>query len=374
MRGATARDASGPARASAGQRSRCREGMPRTGDGGSGGPHMKTTFVVTVDVESRGQGDPAQDVLGAIPGYAGHYGIERIMDIMEAHQGRATFFLNVYESAKHGDAVMSHAARRIQERGHDLELHTHPRPMFPYYGMSQAPLDQQVAILRRGMSLLEAWASRRAVAHRSGAFAANTDTLRAAGRVGLRADCSLSPGSHVDVPLVAQLGATNAPQRVDQVWEVPMTCFDQVRVGAWHSRRILDIEACSLAEIKHVTRWAVRQGLPSVCLLMHSFSFSRQGRPNGRAIRRLTALLVWLRRQDDVEIGTIEQVCHRLQSAPVPAATAQIPCTGFWLTWRRALGAWNEGLRNLLVAAAGLGGLALIAMALAYAGYRWFRR
>ncbi len=331
---------------------------------------MKTTFVVTVDVESRSKGDPAQDVLGVIPGYQGNFGIGRIMDLMEAHQARATFFVNVYESAKHGDEAMSRAARMIHERGHDLELHTHPRPMFPHYGMSQAPLDEQVAILEKGISLLEAWTSKRVVAHRSGAFAANTDTLRAAESVGLRADCSLSPGSRVEVPLVEELGATNAAQRVDGVWEIPMTCFDQIRVGAWHSRRILDIEGCSLAEIKRVTRDAIRQGLPTVCILMHSFSFSRQGTPNRRAIRRLSALLGWLRRQDDIEIGTIEQVCRGLDAMPPPVGAARIPRTGFWLTWCRAVGAWNEGGKNFVVAAAGLGGIALVALAVATAGYR----
>lgn len=305
-------------------------------------------------------------MLGNIPGYEGNFGIARIMEIMESHRARATFFLNVYESAKHGETLISRAARMICERGHDLQLHTHPRPMFPFYGMSQATLDEQIVILRKGVSLLERWTSTNVVAHRSGAFAANIDTLRAAAAVGLRADCSLSSGSHVTVPLAEQLGATNAVQRFGDVWEIPMTCFDQVRLGEWYSRRMLDIEACSLAEIKCVTRWAVGQGLPTVCLLMHSFTFSRRCRPNLRAIRRFDSLLKWLSQQPDVEIGTIEQVCRSLDSAPSPATAAQIPCTGYWLTWRRALGAWNDGAKNLIVAAAGLGCLALIVVALAW--------
>ena len=271
---------------------------------------MKTTFIITVDVESKTRGDPSQDVLGTIPGYQGNYGIERIMDLLEEHQARATFFLNVYESARHGDEVMSRAAKMIHSRGHDLELHTHPRPMFKFYGMSGASLDEQKAILERGLSLLEEWTGKRAVAHRAGAFSANTDTLRASAAAGLLCDSSLSAGSRVFVPLVAERGASNVAQRVEDVWEIPMTCFDQVRVGPWRSRRILDIEGCSLPEIKRVTRWAVRRGLPTVCILMHSFSLSRYDKPNRRAIRRLSALLAWLREQEDIEIGTIEQVCR----------------------------------------------------------------
>lgn len=328
---------------------------------------MKTTFIVTVDVESRTHGDSSQDISGVIPGYQGNYGIEKIMDQLEEHQARATFFLNVYEIGKRGDGVIQPAARLIHDRGHDLELHTHPRPMFGVYGMDQAPLSEQHAILEKGASLLEGWTGKRVVAHRAGAFAANTDTVRAVAAAGLQADCSLSAGSRVSVPLVAELGASNAAQYVNGVWEIPVTCFDQIRIGPWHSRRILDIEGCSLPEIKRVTRWAIRQRLPTVCILMHSFSLSRHGKPNHRVIRRLSALLAWLRERDDIEIGTIEQVCRHLDAgSPLPQSTTTIPATGVWLTWLRAVGAWNDGWKNLLVSVAGMTCLILLVLVLVY--------
>lgn len=330
---------------------------------------MKTMFIVTIDVETRTHGDSSQDISGAIPGYEGNFGIKKIMDLLEEHQARGTFFLNVYEIAKRGDEHVRSAARLIHDRGHDLELHTHPRPMFGAYGMSHASPADQVVILEKGLSLLEAWTGKKVVAHRAGAFAANTDTVRAVAAVGLRADCSLSAGSNVPVPLVAELGASNMATRVEGVWEIPATCFDQVRVGSWHSRRILDIEGCSLPEIKRVICWAVRQQLPTVCLLMHSFSLSRYGKPNRRVIRRLSALLAWLRQQGDVEIGTIEQACRQLDAGSLQPATATIPTTGAWLTWARAVGSWSDGWKNLLVAISGAGVLAMLALALFLLGY-----
>lgn len=327
---------------------------------------MKTTFIVTVDVETRTHGDSSQDISGVIPGYPGNFGIEKIMGVLEEHRARATFFLNVYEIAKRGEGVIRSAARLIHERGHDLELHTHPRPMFRFYGMSQASVDEQKTILEKGIALLEGWTGKKVVAHRAGAFAANTDTVRAVAAAGLQADCSLSAGSHVSVPLVAELGPSNAMQRVDDAWEIPMTCFDQVRFGPWHSRRILDIEGCSLPEIKRVTRWAIRNGLPTVCILMHSFSLSRQNKPNHRVVRRLTALLAWLRKQDDIEIGTIEQVCRQLEAGSLPQPPAAIPATGIWLTWGRAVSSWNDGWKNLAVAFAGVLCMAVLILILIY--------
>lgn len=330
---------------------------------------MKTTFLFTVDVESRSRGNPTQDILGRLPGQPANHGIERMMELLESHQARGTFFLNVYEAAKHGEEDLARAARAIHDRGHDLELHTHPRPMYPSYGMSQAPFEEQVEILDKGIALIKGWTGKRVVAHRAGAFLANGDTLRALAASGLMADCSLAPGSHDAVPLVNELGAFNSVKRVSGVWEIPVTYYDQVRIGPWRSRRILDIEASSLAEIKRVTRVAIRQGLSTVCILMHSFSFTRRGHPDERIVRKMAALLKWLRQQDGIEIGTIERTCMRLALSgspePVPGPA---PRTGIWLTWTRALHSWNDGWKNFAVATAGIACLALLAVAGIYLG------
>lgn len=335
---------------------------------------MITKFLFTVDVETRSQGEPNQDIMGIIPGYTEKYGIERMMDMLEAQQVRGTFFLNVYETAKYGEDTIAYAAQQIHSRGHDVELHTHPRPMFRFYGMSQAPFEQQSAILKRGISLLVGWIGKKVIAHRAGAFSANVDTLRAVESVRLLADCSLSPGSRVSVKLVNEIGATNLVRRVGKIWEIPVTYYSQLRVGPWQSRRILDIEGSSLPEIKRVTRWAIQQGLPTVCILMHSFSLCRHGRPNWCVIRRFSALIAWLREQDGIEINTIEHVCQHLEVESILKLTSQEPNTGILLMWNRALLSWNDGWRNLLVAIAGLACLAILMLVLVYLGHTLLKR
>jgi peptidoglycan/xylan/chitin deacetylase (PgdA/CDA1 family) len=330
---------------------------------------MATTFLFTVDVESRSRGNPGQDIFGELPDQPGDHGIGLMMDLLESHQVRGTFFLNVYEAAKYGDEVVARAARTIHSRGHDLELHTHPRPMYRPYGMSHAPFEEQVEIVEKGIALIEGWTGKRVVAHRAGAFLANGDTLRALAAAGLAADCSLAPGSHDVAPLVNELGVSNGVRRVSGVWEIPVTYYDQMRVGPWHSRRILDIEASSLAEIKRVTRVAIRQGLPTVCILMHSFSFTRKGRPDERIIRRFSALLAWLRQQPEIHISTVEQACQWLEAAQLPKSIPRAaPCTGIWLTWARALRSWDDGWKNFAVSATGIAGLAILILAAVYFG------
>ena len=315
---------------------------------------MKTSFLFTIDVETRAEGKLDSDIMGALPGYPERYGIGKIMETLESANARGTFFLNVYEIDKHGEEQLAAVARLIQSRGHDVELHTHPLPMYRFYGMSKASLQDQVVILKKGISLLENWIGRRVVAHRAGAFAANANTLQACEQVGLLADSSLSAGSRVAVPLVRDFGATNMVRRVGKIWEIPVTHYYPVRLGRWHSKRILDLEACSLAEIKYVTRWAVRQGLPTICLLLHSFSLCRNGRPNSSVIGRLAALLGWLRSQEDIEISTVDHVCQHLAQNQLREPVVCAPCTGLWLTWSRVICSWNDGWRNRLMAMAGI--------------------
>ena len=46
--------------------------------------HEMTTFLLTIDVESRAHGDPRQDVLGVLPGHRDNCGVGLMMDMLEA--------------------------------------------------------------------------------------------------------------------------------------------------------------------------------------------------------------------------------------------------------------------------------------------------
>jgi len=313
-------------------------------------------------------GNPGRDIWGLLPGSSDRLGITKIMDILESFNARATFFLNVYEIAKHGEQVIRDAAELIHARGHDLELHTHPRPMYSYYRISDAPLVDQIAIIEKGRRLIERWTGKIIIAHRAGAFGANLDTLSATESTGLLAECSLSYGSKVFISLTKQLDAHNLVQRIGNIWEIPVTYYHQFSFFNWRSKRMLDIEGSSLAEIKKVTRWALRNNIPTVCILLHSFSFTRKGKPNHRVISRLSALLAWLRTLNDIQINTIDQLCTQLQQHLIKQTTTQAAYTGLFLTWNRALTNWNDGWKNRLFAAIGLIGLVVIILATIYLG------
>lgn len=330
-----------------------------------------TTFVFTVDVETRTNGEPDLDIWGRVSSGTEMFGIEKIMSIFESYDVRATFFVNPYEVAINGRDGIAKAAKVIHSRGHDVELHTHPLPMYGYYGMSGAPLDVQRKILSKGISLIEGWTRRRPNAHRAGAFAANADTLKACSQLGLLADCSLSPGSKVPVPLLEQLGYSNVVMRIEGLVEIPVTYYLQMRWGLWRPRRILDIEGSSLPELKKVTQWGVANEIPTVTVLMHSFSLCRGGRPNQKVIGRLEAFLSWLRDREGVAIATVAEACRTVDVTVVAAGADGPPTTGVWLAWMRVLESWDAGWKNRAVAVMSVTGLVVGILGLVGLGIAW---
>lgn len=308
-----------------------------------------TKVMVTVDVESYAHGDPDKQIWGRQAD--GEHGIRRIMDLLDKHGLKGTFYLNVYEAAKHGEPTIAEVARVIHQRGHDLQLHTHPGPMFGFKNMQHANYAHQLEALVRGKALIQEWTGKKVIAHRAGAFAANLDTLRAAQTIGLVLDSSLSPTSQ-NTQLSRQLPPSNLPQRVEGVVELPISYYSQFRFGNWHSFRILDVEASSLDEFKSVVRQFRDANAPVVNILMHSFSFVRFGKANPALEQRFEQLLMFLANEPGVEVVTVSEL-HPDWASQVTTLTQSagpVPNTGLWLTYLRAVEHAGEGGANLAVA------------------------
>src|SRR3990172_7032614 len=273
----------------------------------SAGAASVSTFVtITVDVESWGAGDPRTQIWGVTPLSSEAHGISKIMDILDSREVKGTFFLNAYEAAEHGEGELALIARAIHERGHDLQLHSHPEAMFGAYRLSGTDLQQQLEILEEGKRLILDWTGKQVIAHRAGGFHADLTTLDACRLAGLAIDASLSPASpHTE--LARLLPPRNEPLVVRGILELPVTHYAQARIGSWRSLRIVDLEASTLAELKEIVRQAKSHGLPLVNILMHSFSFVRYGEPDIDLERRFEKLLDFLTSEPEVQPLTVSE-------------------------------------------------------------------
>ena len=148
-------------------------------------------FIFTVDVEVGKSHDAEARIWGRC--VEGEFGIGFQLEQLRQRGFGGSFFVNVYESRRHGAEFFGKVCRRIVESGSDVELHTHPDGWTedwsrPY--MWQYTLAEQVELVRLGQKMLADWTGSPAIAHRAGSFAANDDTLRACIANGLRIDSS----------------------------------------------------------------------------------------------------------------------------------------------------------------------------------------
>lgn len=244
-----------------------------------------TTYVIlTVDVETPSPGTigdlPLPDQLEAQIGKEG-VGLSRMMDIADSFQVPITFFVDVYEYAKFGKDAIRRVVQTIDRRGHDVQLHTHPEWMGARIHMNEYSLAEQVEIIKQGNELLKEWLGRFPVVHRTGAYAANEDTMEALKRNRIYFDSSWfysNPDAH---GLSALNYPVNAVAERKGIVQFPVTVF---RLGEWaslfnwklpalsHYKRV-DIDSCDLQQLRSILAQHAQNHTDVVTVSLHSYSF-----------------------------------------------------------------------------------------------------
>ncbi|WP_084318736.1 polysaccharide deacetylase family protein [Deferrisoma camini] len=320
----------------------------------------------TIDVETRGSGrgvgNPLIDILGRVPGEDERFGLEKMMDILDRHGVKGTFFVNPYETPVYGEEVLSQACRTIVRRGHDLELHTHPKPAFGFWSMREVDRTTQTKVLKWGLEKIQGWVGDwRPVAHRAGAYAGNLDTLLACAAVGIPMDFSYNYSVPFWRPAQKRVGTFNRPVVVNGILEVPVTSYVQFSLGPWEKLGFVDLESSTLSEIRYVLRSLLEAGVGTAVVMMHSFSFVRNGVPDREVIGKFDQLLGMLVPDPRYAVVSARELFDAAKSGEVALDTSDLlPETGLVLTYLRAWARIDEGWRNTAVALAPIGIIVLL--------------
>lgn len=137
--------------------------------------------------------------------------------------------------------------------------------------MHQFTLDEQIALIAKGICSLRVAGVEKLHAFRAGSYGANRDTLRAAAQNGLLFDSSYNPcylGEDCKIDLDKQL---LQPFELEGVWEVPITFFQDYPGHQRHAQ----LAACSAKEMETALLDAWRQGWFSFVIVLHSFELVR---------------------------------------------------------------------------------------------------
>lgn len=151
------------------------------------------------------------------------YGIEKIIEILDKYGVKGSFFTNVYEYPIWGKSEMERIVKFIHDKGHDVELHTHPIWIDEKRreNMFQFPLREQESIIQWGADFIEKCTGRRPICHRAGAYGFDSNTLKACRKNGILADSSNFYGH----PNCRSILTKNEIINTNEVIELPVTCF-----------------------------------------------------------------------------------------------------------------------------------------------------
>jgi peptidoglycan/xylan/chitin deacetylase (PgdA/CDA1 family) len=248
--------------------------MPDPLDASMGGPPPATStrpeIYLTID---------AEDDYFTVPhmltgeGIGEEFGAYGILEILDRHDLRATWFVNVYEAHRHEDpTTVERLVKAIDERGHEVALHTHPSEDLEMYARPLYWFDaeQQKRILGYGAELIEKWTGRAPVSFRAGGYVLNDETFDALESLGFGIDSSVffSSKNNRITPFTV-----NAVRMRGRVVEVPVTYVPRVQEDGHIDHRKFDVNWLTGEELDEVVDRVTEFGIAQAMFMMHSFSF-----------------------------------------------------------------------------------------------------
>lgn len=317
----------------------------------------KTYIIFTIDTETdilNGRIIPiSKMVYGEVDGE--YYGITRLMDFCEKYNCKATFFVSTYESHILGEVEMKKVCNEIFTRGHDVQLHTHPKWITQERFMWNHPLEKQEALLTDGKEAIKRWTGEYPIAHRAGGFGADHNTLQALSSVSIPVDSSNigSPFCKLDTGYFKQ---NTIQMSAEGVIELPITHFAQFKIGQFQPIKPFDINANTLSELKFVISAAKANNINPLTLLMHSFSFLHRNKdrtnftPNKCDLKKFERLLQFIAKDKDLEVVTVKEFYKRYRKNPqLFQGREYLPVSGYFRTIIRAFRYINRGKGNQLI-------------------------
>lgn len=236
----------------------------------SDGLAKKLTIFITIDTE-----DNYFDVPRLITGEGieGKPGVFNILDITEKYGFRSNIFLDVYSHLDFQPGVLQTIAKSIHNRGHAVELHTHPTNRLDFYkkNIYYYSLEEQIRILEYGKHLIHQWTSEYPTAHRGGSYAVNEDTLAALHQVRIPIDSTLF-FNHKNNKIQDRY-TVNKVSSYSHTLEVPVTLIRLAKNNGACRDTKFDLDALSYHELVRVIQLAKEHNLQTLTLFLHSFSF-----------------------------------------------------------------------------------------------------
>lgn len=183
---------------------------------------------------------------------------------------KATFFIEALNAAYFGDAPMGRVAERILRGGHDAQLHLHPCWMYfrhadwqqrltrekPNDNCDGRSVDEIVGMISTGVSAFAQWGAPRPIALRTGNLRVDANVHAAMSAAGIFIGSNIGAGGRF-APADSNLRVFGGRRWFDDVLELPILTYSQLKLGQRSLHRLLTITSTSWAEMKWLL-WSAR--------------------------------------------------------------------------------------------------------------------
>jgi len=285
---------------------------------------MRTAVCITIDIEFNIAGAfthrdvrvPLGEAVIRCQVNGREEGLGFILDSLAGYDMKATFFVEVLQTAYFGDVPMGRVVERIARAGHDVQLHIHPcwlqfrvpgwktapTPSDSCAGRSDAELDEMICI---GSEAFARWGLPAPIGLRTGSFKTDRAVYRAMKRAGLTTASNIGLGLYV--PEDPELQLSGGRHWIEGVLEMPVLTY-RCPVTSGRNRapwRCLTITGTSSPETKVLLTRARQRGISSVVIATHAHEFVKRRDATFSELRRnrvnqgrLGQLLKFLRRHE----------------------------------------------------------------------------
>jgi peptidoglycan/xylan/chitin deacetylase (PgdA/CDA1 family) len=213
------------------------------------------------------------------------HGLGFILDALDHHGIKATFFVEALNSYYFGDAPMARFAQQILSAGHDVQLHLHPCwRHFRYSDWqerlgSQPPNDSMAGrdeaelcnLMSDGIGIFERWGIPRPVALRTGGLRTDLSVYKAMARSKIPLASNIGVGVYRPRETVLQL--SGGRHWIHGVLEIPTLSYHDLRLPGYDHLKTLTVTGSSWQELRALLRRAHERQAGPVVILSHPSEF-----------------------------------------------------------------------------------------------------
>ena len=225
------------------------------------------TILLTIDTEFY---ISKEEILGI----NGENGIDDILQILDQYHIKATFFIDYFAVKKWGADIFHIVNEKIAAKGHDIQLHIHPHIIGGKSYLWQYDKQEQEKLIDEAISYFEKFNGSKPSFFRAGGYSANDETLAILANKEFKADSSFQYRQKRCKISKNLFPYINKISTVTKIVEIPVTVYKYYYPFKRYNS--VNIEWCSLFELKEILQQVKKSPLDTIVVMMHSFGLQKR--------------------------------------------------------------------------------------------------